>query len=264
MPSSNPSKLYINEGDGTYYCWECERHFNTAGGARSHARSAGIHAGRWCERCDRLFGTPQALESHLANAAIHQSSDDSDDDDDEGYLTESESDAPSEEGEVYSYDRCGRHYDQHRDYGIQNQYNTNRGYSAPSYNPPNQVGSPVPRVEFQLTLKQHRHYEPQSVECYGCYEQFGTLSGALMHLESGACESMTQLHEVDEWAFQARESYKATNRWIDHYKYRCPTCREDFRVFSALILHIERGSCAQRIDGAVRNMLDNIEKKVCE
>ena len=41
----------------------------------------------------------------------------------------------------------------------------------------------------------------------GCYEQFATRSGMLMHLESGACDSRVELHDIDEWAFRGRDSY---------------------------------------------------------
>lgn len=83
-----------------------------------------------------------------------------------------------------------------------------------------------------------------------------------MHLESGACESHTELHDIDEWAFRGRDSYEYTNTWRSYYKYRCPTCNSNFRVVSALFQHIEEQGCGQRVQGSVRNMLDYIERKV--
>ena len=85
-----------------------------------------------------------------------------------------------------------------------------------------------------------------------------------MHLESGACESKVQLHEIDEWAFRGRDSVDYTSRWTDYYKYKCPTCGTQFRVISALIQHIEEQNCGQRITGSVRRTLDYVERKVLE
>lgn len=85
-----------------------------------------------------------------------------------------------------------------------------------------------------------------------------------MHLESGACESQVQLHEIDEWACRGRDSVNYTKRWTAYDKYRCPTCDADFRVVSALIQHIELRSCGQRIEGSVRRMLEYLERKVLQ
>ena len=109
-----------------------------------------------------------------------------------------------------------------------------------------------------------RAYQPQSMECLGCYEQFDIRSAMMMHLESGACVSRINLENIDRWAFSSNHSYDYTNHWRSYYRYRCPACSADFRVVSALFQHIEDQNCGQRVGGIIAKMLNYIEYKLLQ
>ena len=239
MPTSN--QVLIDHNSSQFYCYPCSRYFSTANGALSHCRTAAVHEDEWCERCERLFIDEAALDSHLASSSQHH------------IRVECVED-------FYTVDDLNDH---------------NASYHAPSrtHRRSSRRNNTVQMVQyspgshpFHMTESlQHRNtYQTQTVECFGCYEQFATRSGMLMHLESGACDSRVELHQIDEWAFRGRDSYTYTNAWKDYYKYRCPTCDVGFRVVSALIQHIEEQDCGQRITGSVRKMLDYLERKVLE
>ena len=232
-----PNEIEIDPYYNHSYCKPCDRNFNTVNGLLSHCRTARVHAGEWCERCEQLFVNENALISHSENSSQHHICSTCDLD------FECSSDLNSHNA-VEHLPRRGNAV-------------VRRNYTS------SQPVSSFLSCSFLLTfLQQQRIYHYHDNECFGCYEQFATQSGMLMHLESGACESRTELHDIDDWAFRGSESYEYTNGWGDYYKYRCPTCDDDFRVVSALIQHIEERDCGQRLKGSVRRMLDYIEDKV--
>ena len=70
MPRAN--LLVINHNNQEYTCNPCNsRGFNSANGALSHARDAGVHQGEWCKRCEWLFVSPAARDAHAANSSKH-------------------------------------------------------------------------------------------------------------------------------------------------------------------------------------------------
>ncbi len=82
----------------------------------------------------------------------------------------------------------------------------------------------------------------------------------MIHLEAGTCASGVGRDQIDEWAFYWDGMY--TNQWNAHYRYKCPTCNENFRFVSALLQHVESQACGHRMDGCIGDMVDYLEDQI--
>ena len=80
MSPANGNQLLIDYGDQAFYCYSCDRWFNTALGALSHAGTAQTHVGEWWERCQWLFVSATARGQHCAMSSQHHICEDCDKD----------------------------------------------------------------------------------------------------------------------------------------------------------------------------------------
>ena len=105
-------------------------------------------------------------------------------------------------------------------------------------------------------LQHRRVHHPRVFGCYGCEREFSSISGMMIHLEAGTCDSGVGVEEVNDWVF-SHENEVIKDRY-DYYKYRCPTCDVVFRFLSGLLQHVESQACAEVIDGCIEDVLDDL------
>jgi hypothetical protein len=115
-----------------------------------------------------------------------------------------------------------------------------------------------------LTFPQHQQVHlPRDKKCYGCSQKFSRLSGMLIHLESGACSSLVDLDDINDWALQ----YRRFSYYIDSQAgnpYSCPGCETKFRYLSALLQHLESNACGRTINNALHGLQSFLARKVSQ
>ncbi|GFF82359.1 hypothetical protein IFM47457_05777 [Aspergillus lentulus] len=91
-------------------------------------------------------------------------------------------------------------------------------------------------VVHRLVLKHQQKHQPQNLECYGCYQNFKSFSGMLIHLESGSCILDTTKEDIDDIAHDCYQSQKYIDDDLEHgrWLYRCPSCEIRFPKLSVL------------------------------
>ncbi|KAG2025199.1 hypothetical protein GB937_002960 [Aspergillus fischeri] len=87
-----------------------------------------------------------------------------------------------------------------------------------------------------LDLQHQQRHQARDLQCYGCYQYFKTLSGMLIHLESGSCPSGTDIDDINRLARQCYQSRKYID--IDG-DYICPGCDKFCSELSGLFQHVE-------------------------
>lgn len=84
----------------------------------------------------------------------------------------------------------------------------------------------------------------------------------VLHLESGNCESGTELHDINTWVFDDFGCRQYTNQWTDYYQFCCPTCSNTFRYISGLMQHIESNACDQNAKMTTHQFKSLIDQKI--
>ena len=69
--ASRDNQVYISDTKKTFYCYPCERYFDTFKGLQTHCENSRLHTGAWCNRCEWLFISSSALQAHLNNSSRH-------------------------------------------------------------------------------------------------------------------------------------------------------------------------------------------------
>ncbi|RDH32361.1 hypothetical protein BDQ94DRAFT_159994 [Aspergillus welwitschiae] len=93
-------------------------------------------------------------------------------------------------------------------------------------------------------------HQAKTLECYGCYHNFKSFSGMLIHLESGACSSGVTEDTVDDLAKECYQSRRYTVETDGGWRYECPECEKEFTKLSALYQHVEDvPSCSHLANG---------------
>ena len=69
----------------------------------------------------------------------------------------------------------------------------------------------------------------------------------MLHLEAGTCDSGVDMDEINQIAFDCRQSqsYKSNN--LD-FVFECPTCQTPFLFLSGLLQHAESGYCEEWLE----------------
>ncbi|KAL7651653.1 hypothetical protein ACMYSQ_008991 [Aspergillus niger] len=100
-------------------------------------------------------------------------------------------------------------------------------------------------------LRMHRQkHQAKTLECYGCYHNFKSFSGMLIHLESGACPSGVTEDTVDDLAKECYQSRRYTVETDGGWRYECPECEKEFTKLSALYQHVEDvPACSHLVNG---------------
>ncbi|PTU25586.1 hypothetical protein P175DRAFT_0554817 [Aspergillus ochraceoroseus IBT 24754] len=179
----------------------------------------------WCERCRRVFISDPAKNAHLRESRRHnfcsacpQSRD---------FKTPEELEDHSVDAHHFCPD-CNMYHNsagELRDHDVVKHYLCVRcdGYFGNDNN---------------LRMHQQKH-QTRSMECYGCYQTFKSLSGMLIHLESGNCPSRATEEEIDNIARKCYQSRKYIISEDGGWLYRCPSCSKEFLKLSALYQHAE-------------------------
>ncbi|KEF57345.1 uncharacterized protein A1O9_05262, partial [Exophiala aquamarina CBS 119918] len=203
MPRDN--QISIDGGLDRFACMSCdERIFTSESALLQHCRKATCHQGEWCERCTWLFVSQSAYQAHRRDSDVHWVCS-------KCGCDESEKDrliSHMSESHLYCFEYCEQEFDN----------------------------------ENNLQMHKQIHL-PRSKECHGCTRKFATVSAMMLHLESDTCPSGITLGDIDQWAFGCYQSRYYTNEWDDEYKYKCPTCGNEFEFVSGLFQHIESPSC---------------------
>ncbi|KAL2830135.1 hypothetical protein BJY01DRAFT_120863 [Aspergillus pseudoustus] len=208
-----------------YICTICERTFSSETALYAHCRSTSRHS--WCERCSRVFISLQARNSHLQGSKKHYICPKCPHVQDfkafqelQDHLVESHYFCPDCKLYYSSFDKLQEH-----DIARHHLCITCGDYFANKNN---------------LQMHQQKH-QPRTMECYGCYRCFKTISGVLIHLESGSCVSEVTEEELDDIARECYQSGKYIYTGFEggEWLYRCPSCDYTFAKLSALYQHAE-------------------------
>ena len=63
----------MHDDDYTNYrCGPCDRDFNSRRALYDHCGNAAVHYGQWCGRCERLFVNQAAREGHVSKSKFHR------------------------------------------------------------------------------------------------------------------------------------------------------------------------------------------------
>jgi protein-arginine kinase activator protein McsA len=233
--------------DGVNYeCTICDRYFCSEFALYTHCRQTSRH--QWCERCLRAFVSAQAKNTHLRKSSRHnvcstcpQLQDFATGEELQDHLVKSHHFCP----------QCNVYYnsvEQLQEHDITQHHLCVKcgDYFANKNN--------LQMVVRQLVLKilicplltvpflQHQQkHQPRNLECYGCYQNFKSFSGMLIHLESGSCASDTTEEDINDIAHDCYQSRKYINDDLKHggWLYRCPSCEMKFPKLSALYQHAE-------------------------
>ncbi|KAJ4356568.1 uncharacterized protein N0V89_004602 [Didymosphaeria variabile] len=109
------------------------------------------------------------------------------------------------------------------------------------------------------------------IECLGCYRNFKTYGGMIIHLESGACESdidyldlNSSAAECYSWAQFIHTDYRDDmlascdlKRMYQGtvFPYKCPDCDSGFPKLSSLFQHVDSSACDQTLnEGAIGHL----------
>ncbi|KAE8360430.1 hypothetical protein BDV27DRAFT_134504 [Aspergillus caelatus] len=218
-------------------CLLCDREFSTERALLHHCRETTRHC--WCERCVRVFPSLPAKAQHLRQSNAH-------------YICQLCAHRPDfiseDELEDHEIDYhhlcvdCGLYHNSKEQLRLHDVDVHNLCVECDEYY----------SSKNSLRMHQQKH-QPRILECYGrrCNQTFKSISGMLIHLESGYCESSSAedyIHDV------ARECYQ-NQKYIMHtldggWLYFCSACDKDFRYLSALWQHCEDSlSCSYLLQG---------------
>ncbi|KAL3410501.1 hypothetical protein V8F44DRAFT_635094 [Aspergillus fumigatus] len=189
-----------------YECTICERFFCSESALYAHCRQTSRH--QWCERCFRVFISVQAKDAHLRKSSRHN-------------VLKSHHFCP----------QCNVYYDSVEQL---QEHDVTRHHLCVK------CGDYFTNKNNLQMIHQQKH-QPRNLECYGCYQNFKSFSGMLIHLESGSCASDTTEEDIDDIAHDCYQSRKYIDDDLEHggWLYRCPSCEMRFPKLSALYQHAE-------------------------
>ncbi|KIW65208.1 hypothetical protein PV04_07487 [Phialophora macrospora] len=218
MGGANFNQLSINHVTQIYFCPSCDRSFDSHNGALNHCGHAQTHLGEWCERCERLFVSPAARHAHITSSPHH-----------------------------HLCSLCDL------------DYRTAKDLEDHEFDVHNMCGDCGKFFDDANQLQQHeRTHLPACIGCLGCGRNFSEFAAMMIHLESGACASNTDLGAINTWVFNSYLCHRYTNQYWDGYDYHCPGCGADFRFVSALCQHVATDACDQDPDQVFNAIEDAI------
>ncbi|PYH50116.1 uncharacterized protein BO96DRAFT_505092 [Aspergillus niger CBS 101883] len=205
-----------------YECLICERSFVSLDALYDHCRQTLRH--EWCGKCRRVFVSKPSKISHLRTSNRHhfcpscpQPRDFESSEELEDHLVDNHHvclDCNIHHG---SAGQLQEHVAQHHLCTLCDRYFSN---------------------ENNLRMHQQSH-QARTMECYGCYRSFRSLSGMLIHLEAENCPSGTTEEEIDNIAREFYQSWKYRISEDGGWLYKCPSCDKEFSKLSALYQHAE-------------------------
>jgi hypothetical protein len=118
--------------------------------------------------------------------------------------------------------------------------------------------------DLLLTASQHQQVHlPRDKECYGCYRKFPSLSGMMIHLESGACSSQVTIEDINSWAWKYYPLHKYFDSQSSNH-YGCPGCEHRFIYLSGLLQHLESNACNGTIGKNLKDLPTFLENKISQ
>jgi uncharacterized C2H2 Zn-finger protein len=229
-----------------YQCTICERFFCSESALYAHCRQTLQH--QWCERCFRVFISAQVKTTHVQKSSRHnvcstcpQLEDFATGEELQDHLVKShhfcldcnifhDSIEQLQEHDIIQHHlcvKCGEYFvNKNNLQMVANQLELNSSMFL------------LLTVPFLQHQQKHR---PRNLECYGCYQNFKSFSGMLIHLESGSCASDTTEEDIDDIAHDCYQSRKYLDEDLKDggWLYRCPSCEMNFSKLSALYQHAE-------------------------
>ncbi|KAE8374699.1 hypothetical protein BDV26DRAFT_34586 [Aspergillus bertholletiae] len=224
--------------DRNYRCMLCDRSFASRKALLAHCRETTRHS--WCERCVRVFPSPSAKSQHLWQSSAHhicprctygsldfRSADELEDHEiDYHHLCV--------DCDIYHNSKEQLHL---HDVDIHNLCVECGNYYSNKNN---------------LRMHKQKH-QKRVLECYShrCNQTFKSMSGMLIHLESGYCESSSTKDDIDEIAYECYQHKKyLRGDPASGWDYFCFACDRDFLSLSALWQHCEDSlSCSYLLQG---------------
>ncbi|KAL5381115.1 hypothetical protein DPSP01_007371 [Paraphaeosphaeria sporulosa] len=214
----------------------------------------------WCHRCDRSFATHRAKSQHLQNSPRHN-------------------ECPECDFDGETWDELLDHIREEDCCRVCGGCNGGRGGywedddAYWEHVEDCHVCTDCDRhFENANNLEQHKlSHRTAQVECLGCYREFKTYGGMIIHLESGACESSIDHLDLNStaaechlWTQFVSKDYR-DGMLAKHdlgrmyqgkvYPFECPKCDSVFSKLSGLFQHINSSACDQTLyEGAIKRL----------
>ncbi|PSN63396.1 hypothetical protein BS50DRAFT_111420 [Corynespora cassiicola Philippines] len=216
------------------YCSSCNRHFKHQNALVAHLHTSARHNWR-CEECDFNGEHRVDLIAHYRQTGCRHVCEGCAGGAGKGWIQDS-SEFWDHVSRHHACTACGRHFN--------NASNLMHG--------PNK---PLPPLQHQLT-----HQTPTTkCLCTTCPQKFTTYGGMLIHLESGACPSQTDLASLNKsaalcfqwrkWVVGGKEARRDLLRGVAVPEpgtplFKCPACEVEVPRLSGLFMHAASPACA--------------------